>query len=86
VKSHLSREQWTRYPDEIEKRTAHRKRTALRNLLERLDRELFLTGDQRNKIGAALAARWNATWESLDVLIGDGPLPERPRSWAGRTS
>jgi hypothetical protein len=78
VKSHLTPEQWARYQQELKKRSAHRKRTAVRNLLAHLDRALGLTERQRDQIGESLDTHWDENWNSIALLLDDGEYPEIP--------
>ncbi len=78
LKSHLSPEQWARYQDEIRKRAAHRKQTAVRSLLAQLDQVLYLTPDQRNKIGDSLVAHWIDTWNCQEAIDDNLAFPQIP--------
>jgi hypothetical protein len=69
VKAHVSPQQWARYQEEGKRRAAHRKQTAIRNLLVKLDRSLALTAEQRARIGEALGAHWNPAWCSPEVFF-----------------
>jgi hypothetical protein len=72
IKAHLSAEQVARYQEELTKRAAGRKRLALRNLVARLDHDLILSPDQRNKLGESLSAHWDDTWgQSLEMFLYD---------------
>lgn len=80
VKESFSEEQAKLYEAELAKRAAARKRVALVNFVARLDRELVLTKDQRDKLAEALNANWNASWEQqLEVFMyGDSYMPALP--------
>jgi hypothetical protein len=79
AKAHLSPEQWARYRDQIEKRTAHRKQVAMRGMLARLEQKLRLTAEQRDKLGESLSSHWNPSWDNAVVLIGtNSNLPDIP--------
>jgi hypothetical protein len=80
VKSHLSEVQAALYRDEIEKRAAHRRQIAVRNIVARLDQELALSAAQREKLCESLVSNWNDAWcASLEVfLYGNEFLPQIP--------
>jgi hypothetical protein len=80
VRKTLSAEQAERYQSELEKRAAARKHAALANLVAKLDRDLILTSEQRDKLTAALESNWNDAWGGqLEVfLYGDDFLPVLP--------
>jgi hypothetical protein len=61
-KKHLSPEQQARYDEEVEKRTAGRKRAGVNYLVDALDRELLLSASQRDKIASSLRANWDDSW------------------------
>lgn len=66
----LSSDQAARYKDELDRRVASRKQVALDNLVAKLDQDLVLSAEQREKIGGALASNWNAAWgQSLQMLM-----------------
>ena len=71
LKSQLPAEQAARYQEELTKRAASRKRLALRNLVARLDHDLVLSPDQRDKISESLAAHWDDSWGQS---LGDVPV------------
>jgi hypothetical protein len=82
VKAHLSPDQIARYQDEFEKRTAHRKQVAIRNLIVLLDQNLVLSAEQRDKISESLSLNWDDSWcQSLDIFLNGNPfcpdLPEK---------
>lgn len=80
VKESFTEEQAKLYEVELAKRAAARKRVVLMNLVARLDRELVLTKDQRDKLIDAVNANWNSSWEQqLEVfLYGDSYMPALP--------
>ena len=80
VKTTLSAEQATRYQDELDKRGANRKRVALINLVAKLDHDLVLTAEQRDKLAASLSSQWDDRWAlSLDMFHhGDQFYPSIP--------
>jgi hypothetical protein len=72
IKSRLSADQAARYRAELAKRAAARKRVALRNLVARLDKDLILSPDQRDKVSEALAKNWDDSWgQSIEMFMND---------------
>jgi hypothetical protein len=80
LESHLSPDQVARYQAELTKRAAARKRLALRNLVARLDHDLFLSPDQRDKISDSLSTRWDDSWvQSIQMFMNNNNyLPQIP--------
>lgn len=80
AKETLSSEQAKRYETELEKRAAARKRAALLNLVAKLDKDLVLTAEQREKLTDALNSNWKDAWcQQLEVFMyGDTYLPVLP--------
>jgi hypothetical protein len=76
----LSAEQAAAYKEQIEKRAEHRKRVTILNLVAKLDRELVLTSEQRDKLAATLSEHWNDAWsQSMEMLtLGDQFFPVLP--------
>ena len=68
VKSQLSAELAARLQDEVAKRDASRKQLAVRNLVARLDHELVLSPDQRDKLAESLVV---ALGRLLGPVAGD---------------
>jgi hypothetical protein len=63
-------DQAARYKDELEKRVASRKQVALDNLVAKLDQDLVLSPEQREKISSSLASHWDDAWcQSLQMLM-----------------
>jgi len=67
MKEHLSPEQWTIYQAELDKRLASRKPIAVRYLVEALDRDLYLSDQQRATLAALVSAHWDDGW---DIYLG----------------
>ncbi len=76
----LSLEQRTRFNEELEKRTASRKRVVIDNLVAKLDGDLVLTSEQRTRLVEALSANWKDSWcQSLEMLQNiDSFFPNLP--------
>jgi len=62
MKKHLSPAQWTIYQAELDKRKASQKATAVRYLVETLDRALCLSDQQRARLTDSLSAQWDDGW------------------------
>jgi len=77
MKKDLSPEQWSRYQAELDKRLAGRKEAAVRFLLDSLDRDLYLSDQQRARLTESLSAQWDDGWNIyLDyVLFGNQFFP-----------
>ncbi|HEV3122099.1 MAG TPA: hypothetical protein VGY53_09360 [Isosphaeraceae bacterium] len=78
VKAHLSPAQAAAYANELEERNASRKRAALLSLLSRLQNDLRLSADQRDKIRDSLAARWDESWENIMQMYLSGQFSYPP--------
>lgn len=80
VKATLSAEAAKRYEAELEKRAAARKRAALLNLVAKLDKDLVLTAEQREKLTDALNSNWKDAWcQQLETFMyGDAYFPVVP--------
>ncbi len=77
MKKHLTPEQFSRYEAEIEKRNANRRRSALHYLVDTMDRDLYLSDQQRLKVTESLTSHWDDSWcASLEyVLYGNQFYP-----------
>jgi hypothetical protein len=80
VKPLLAPEQAARYQSELDKRAAGRREAAARNIVAKVDQDLLLGPDQREKITEAVLARWDDSWcQSLETLLyGDQFYPRLP--------
>jgi hypothetical protein len=76
----LTPAQAARYKDELQKRAASRRRVALDNFVAKLDQDLVLDSEQREKIGASLSSHWDDGWcQSFQVLMNlDNFFPSIP--------
>jgi hypothetical protein len=75
MKKTLSEPQWSRYAAELEKRHAGRKPIAIRYLVAAIDRELYLSEDQRATLAELLSAHWNEGWDIyLDYMLQGNAL------------
>jgi hypothetical protein len=77
MKNGLTPEQFARYEVEVEKRDAFQKESAVRFLVDAIDREVYLSDDQRPKLTESLLAHWDPSWNSsLEyVLYGNRFFP-----------
>jgi hypothetical protein len=77
MKNDLTPEQFARYEVEVEKRDAFQKESAVRFLVDAIDREVYLSDDQRLKLTESLLAHWDPSWNSsLEyVLYGNRFFP-----------
>ena len=62
MKQHLSPEQWSHYQAEVDKRNARRKQVGVRYLVDALDRELYLSDSQQEKLAESLSTHWDDGW------------------------
>ena len=70
MKKDLTSEQFGHYQAEVEKRDANRKQSAVRFLVDAMDRDLYLSGQQRLKLTESLLAHWDHGWSmSLEYLL-----------------
>ncbi len=76
----LSEEQIGRYQVEVDRRADDQKRLGIRNIIAKMDQDLALSADQRDKLDAALAKNWNNAWcQSLEMFMyGDQFFPAIP--------
>jgi hypothetical protein len=82
VKALLSAEVYDRLRDEMVRRDASRKQLAVRNLVARLDHDLILSPDQRDKVAESLRSHWDDSWgQSLEMFMYDyqflPPIPDQ---------
>ncbi|HET6324298.1 MAG TPA: hypothetical protein VFG04_06325 [Planctomycetaceae bacterium] len=77
--AHLSPVQANRYETETRKRNEKVRDVCARNLVAALDREVFLSENQRTKLTTALTRDWDPAWTPL-VVHGEARVPaEFPR-------
>ena len=83
VKKHLSEAQATRYEQETQQRAEFLKQVKIRNLVARLDENLSLRAEQRDKLQASLTSNWRDTWcQSLQMFMWDNQyVPEIPNQF-----
>ncbi len=62
AKAHLTPAQLARYESEVEKRQSYRKHVAVSNMVARLDQDLTLSVEQRDKISETLLSQWKESW------------------------
>jgi hypothetical protein len=72
ILTQLTTEQATRYHEELARHASFRKDIAVRNLVVKLDRELVLDHDQREKLADSLALHWSDVWgQSPNAFVYD---------------
>ena len=70
------------YREELERRSAFRKKTAVRALVNRLDQQLILAQEQRDQIAASLMEHYRETWgRQLEYLVYDHYRPNILDEW-----
>ena len=75
MKRHLSSDQWALYQAEVDKRNASRKQAAIRYLVDSLDRDLYLSDQQRDKLTDSLSSHWDDRWHLyLEYVFHGNPF------------
>jgi hypothetical protein len=70
VRTNLTAEQVARFEEETKERAADRQRAAVGYLVSRLDQDLNLSAEQREKLTESLAGNWNVTWDpQFDAML-----------------
>lgn len=82
----LSAEQWGRYSHELRKRSEHRMRVAILNLVARLDADLRLSPNQRDQFAKLLEDNWDAAWGQSLLSFTDETnyMPKLPEEAVAR--
>ena len=62
MKKNLSAVQWSRYDAELKKRDENRKSATIRYFVDAIDREVYLTPEQCDRLEAALEEHWDSGW------------------------
>jgi hypothetical protein len=62
MKKNLSAEQWSRYEAEMQTREENRKRATICYLVDAIDRELYLSREQCERLEASLTEHWDGGW------------------------
>jgi hypothetical protein len=62
MKRDLTAGQWSLYHAERQKRDENRKRMTIRYFIDAIDREIYLSPDQRQRLEASLNSSWDSTW------------------------
>jgi len=83
VKAELPEEQAALYMEENKKRAAFAKRIAVENLVSRIDKELILSPEQREKLTQSLTEHWDNKWApQLEMFMhGMDMWPNVPDQW-----
>src|SRR5262249_23092745 len=72
VERRVSREQWAALRADLRLRAASREEAGIDLLVAVLDRDLFLTGEQRQAIAGSVAAHWEDRFlDPLEVAFND---------------
>jgi hypothetical protein len=70
LEANLTPEQVARYKEELERSRLERRQMVIDNLVAKLDHDLQLSNEQREKLCGAMASNWDATWEiSTQALL-----------------
>ena len=78
TKRHVPAEQWAAFQEDLNRREATRKQAGVEFLVATLDRELQLTGRQRDQLTQSLSAHWDGLWYSaLELTLGGNPCAPR---------
>jgi hypothetical protein len=62
MKRDLTAEQWSIYEAERQKRDENRKRITIRYFVDAIDREIYLSPEQRDRLESTFEANWESTW------------------------
>jgi hypothetical protein len=81
AETHLPAEEADRYREEIAERIKDRKLMAIQCIVAKLDRELFLSAEQRVQIACSLFAGWDDAWLPTEsqMLVADRYCSRIPR-------
>jgi hypothetical protein len=75
VRTNLTAQQSARFDKEVESRNADRSRAAIHALVARLDQDLTLSAEQRDKLSHSLASNLNAIWlQQFEATLQQGNL------------
>jgi hypothetical protein len=70
MKKDLTPGQWMNYQAEVEKRDAYQKQAGVHYLVDSIDRDLYLSDEQRVKLAESLSTHWDPSWKtSLEYLL-----------------
>lgn len=70
AKAHCSEESSSNYHREIQHRETLRRSATVHNLVSRLDRDLLLSEEQREKISEALLEKWQPQWsQQIEIVM-----------------
>ena len=62
LKTTLDADRWARFDSELEERRIDQTRAAVHNVVAKIDRDITLSAEQREKLVEALTAGWNPAW------------------------
>ena len=70
MKKDLTPAQFARYRAEVEKRDAFQKQAAVRYLVDAIDRDVYLSDEQRLKLAESLSSHFDPSWKTcLEYLL-----------------
>jgi hypothetical protein len=83
VQSELPKPKAAKYQEEARKRAEFQKQAFVENLVTRIDHELILAPEQRDKIHASLTEHWEKSWQGqLEMFVhGVDMWPAVPDQW-----
>ncbi len=74
ARRHVPAKQWAAFQEDLERREASRKQSGVEFLVATLDRDLHLSGQQRDQLTRSLSAHWDDLWYSaLELTLGGSP-------------
>ncbi|MGP0065424.1 MAG: hypothetical protein ACLQGP_17700 [Isosphaeraceae bacterium] len=81
VKRHVPAGRWAAFQEDLGRRESSRKQAGVEFLVAILDRELRLSGPQRDQLEHSLSAHWDSRWYwALEVTLGGNacvpPIPD----------
>ena len=73
LKTTLDSERWARFDGELEQRKTDQTRAAVHNIVAKIDRDLALSAEQREKLVGALTAAWSPAWgQQFEIFLQQG--------------
>jgi hypothetical protein len=83
VEKLLSKDQFQRYEDECRRRAEFEKAVAVENLVAKIDGELMLSPQQREKLTESLSSNWQSSWApQIEMFtVGVDMWPNVPDQW-----
>jgi hypothetical protein len=73
LKTTFDADRWARFESELEERRTDQTRAAVHNVVAKIDRDITLSAEQREKLVEALTAGWNPAWGlQFEVFLQQG--------------